>query len=175
MAKKLFVRVNDRPEEIVLERNSPSGPWSLAGEGPADIEQIGGSQFSVIRNGRSYRILLLKEDREQGILRLRIGGKTYSVTMQDEQARMMRDMGFDRSVAKVSEIKAPMPGMVINILVKPGDSVKKGDPILVLEAMKMENLIKAPGDAVVRSVPAEKGRPVEKGQLLVSFDAIDRG
>ena len=100
---------------------------------------------------------------------MRIGGKTYAVKLQDEQARMMKNMGFDRNAAKVKEIKAPMPGLVINVLVKPGDQVKKGDPILVLEAMKMENVIKAPGDAVVSAVPAEKGRAVEKGQLLVSF------
>jgi biotin carboxyl carrier protein len=59
--------------------------------------------------------------------------------------------------------------MVLNILVKPGDTVKKGDPILVLEAMKMENLLKAPGDASIASIHAEKGKAVEKGQLLVSF------
>jgi biotin carboxyl carrier protein len=53
--------------------------------------------------------------------------------------------------------------------VKPGDAVKKNDPVLVLEAMKMENVIKAPGDAVVATVPAEKGKAVEKGHLLVTF------
>ena len=62
-----------------------------------------------------------------------------------------------------------MPGLVLNILVKPGDAVKKNDPVLVLEAMKMENMIKAPGDAVVGAIAAETGKAVEKGQLLVSF------
>ncbi|MEX1131932.1 MAG: acetyl-CoA carboxylase biotin carboxyl carrier protein subunit, partial [Flavobacteriales bacterium] len=61
------------------------------------------------------------------------------------------------------------PGLVLNILVKAGDAVKKNDPVLVLEAMKMENVIRAPGDAVVSAVPAVQGKAVEKGQLLISF------
>lgn len=169
MAKKLFARVNDRAEEIVLERSLPSSPWAIPSEGAPDLRAVGPSQFSLIRNGRSHRILVLKEDRENGTVRMRIGGKNYLVKLQDEQARMMRTMGFDRAAVKVSEIKAPMPGLVINVIVKPGDQVKKGDALLVLEAMKMENVIKAPADAVVSSVVAEKGKAVEKGQLLVSF------
>ena len=83
---------------------------------------------------------------------------------------MMQTLGLDKAVKKVDEIRAPMPGMVLDILVKPGDSVKKNDPILILEAMKMENMIKAPEDAVVKAIPAEKGKAVEKGQVLVSFE-----
>ena len=169
MARKLFARVNDRTEEIVLERSKPSSAWSIPGEEGPDLKAPGPSQFSLIREGRSHRILILKEDRENGIVRMRIGGRNYSVKLQDEQVRMMRTMGFDSATAKVSEIKAPMPGLVINVIVKAGDTVKKGDALLVLEAMKMENVIKAPADAVVSAVPAEQGKAVEKGQLLVSF------
>ena len=114
-------------------------------------------------------MLVLKEDKENGTVRLRIGAHTYTVQLQDDRSRLMQTLGLDRGAAKVKEIKAPMPGMVLNILVKPGDAVKKNDPILVLEAMKMENLIKAPGDATVSAVHAAKGKAVEKGQLLVSF------
>jgi biotin carboxyl carrier protein len=169
MARKLFATINDK-DEVVLERASTSSPWSIPGEGEPDLVATGPSMFSVIRNGRSHKVLVLKEDLENRSVRLRIGGKTYTVKLQDEQERMMRTLGLDKAVMKVSEIKAPMPGMVLNVLVKPGDSVKKNDPILVLEAMKMENMIKAPGDAVVKAVPAEKGKAVEKGQLLVSFE-----
>jgi biotin carboxyl carrier protein len=170
MARKLFATANDQPEEIVLERATPSSPWSMPGEGVPDLQHVGPSMFSVIRNGKSHRVLILKEDRENGTVRMRIGAKTYTVKLQDEQTKMLKTLGLDKAAMKVSEIKAPMPGMVLNILIKPGDAVKKNDPILVLEAMKMENVIKAPGDAVVKAVPAEKGKAVEKGQLLVSFE-----
>ena len=166
---KLHATVNDATDAIVLERTSPSAPWLPAGENAADLVRTGPSTFSLLRNGRSIRLLVLKEDRENNTVRLRIGAHTYTVQLQDDRSRLLQTLGLDKTSQKVREIKAPMPGLVLNILVKPGDAVKKNDPILVLEAMKMENMIKAPGDAVVSTVHAEKGKAVEKGQLLVSF------
>ena len=169
MSSRLFATVNTAASEVVLERATPSAPWTFNGEGAPDLVRSGPSTFSLVRNGRSHRVLVLKEDRENNTVRMRIGAHTYTVRLQDEQARMMRTLGLDKVERKVSELKAPMPGLVLNVLVKPGDVVKKNDPVLVLEAMKMENVIKAPGDAVVAAVPAEKGKAVEKGQLLVRF------
>jgi biotin carboxyl carrier protein len=169
MAKQLFATVNGADGEIVLERATPHAPWSIAGEGTADLVRSGPSQFSLVRNGKSHRVLVLKEDRENNTVRMRIGGSTYTVKLQDEQSRLMKTLGLEKATVKVREIKAPMPGLVLNILVKPGDAVKKNDPVLVLEAMKMENVIRAPGDAVVSAVPAVQGKAVEKGQLLISF------
>ncbi|MBK6881488.1 MAG: acetyl-CoA carboxylase biotin carboxyl carrier protein subunit [Flavobacteriales bacterium] len=166
---KLFATINSTKEAIVLERATPSAPWTPAGEDAADLVRTGPSSFSLVRNGRSHRILVLKEDRENNTVRLRIGAHTFTVQLEDDRSRLMHTLGLDKATAKVKEVKAPMPGLVLNILVKAGDAVKKNDPILVLEAMKMENLIKAPGDAIIGSVHAEKGKAVEKGQLLVSF------
>jgi biotin carboxyl carrier protein len=169
MAKQLFATVNGAEGEIVLKRTTPNAPWSLAVDGRVDLVRTSPAQFSLVRNGRSHRVLVLKEDRENNTVRVRIGGGTYTVKLQDDQSRLLRTLGLEKTGPKVREIKAPMPGLVLNILVKPGDAVKKNDPLLVLEAMKMENVIKAPGDAVVSAIPAEQGKAVEKGQLLVSF------
>ncbi|MFN6117364.1 MAG: biotin/lipoyl-containing protein [Flavobacteriales bacterium] len=166
---KLFATVNASSDEIVLERTNPNAPWTLPGGAPLDLVRTGPSTFSLVHNGRSHRVLVLKEDRENNTVRMRIGGHTYTVKLQDEQSRLMRTLGLDKTSQRVTDSKAPMPGLVLNILVKPGDAVKKNDPVLVLEAMKMENVIKAPGDAVVATVPAEKGKAVEKGHLLVTF------
>ena len=167
---KLYATINSAEGPLELERKTPSAPWSLTGEAAPDLVRTGPSSYSLVHNGRSYRVLVLKEDRENNTVRLRIGSGTYTVQLQDEQSRMMHTLGFDKAVKKVREIKAPMPGLVLNIMVKPGDVLKKNDPVLVLEAMKMENLIKAPGDAVVSSVQAVQGKAVEKGQILVSFE-----
>lgn len=166
---KLFASLPGSNQEVVLERSTPSSSWQLVGGKEADITRNGAAQFSVLINGRSHRVLILKEDRENRTLRLRIGGRTCSVRLEEEQDRLMQTLGLDKAARKAGDLKAPMPGLVLNVLVKPGDAVKKNDPVLVLEAMKMENVIKAPGDAVVKAVAAEKGRPVEKGQLLISF------
>ena len=169
MARQLFARVNAAPTDIVLERTHPDAPWRIAGKAAPDVVRTGAAEFSVVIDGRSHRALVVKEDREQGMVRLRIGGRDYTVKLEDEQSRLMKTLGIERTAAAVREIKAPMPGLVINIMVKPGDAVKKNDPVLVLEAMKMENVIKSPGDGTVAAVPAEQGKAVEKGQLLVSF------
>lgn len=167
---KLYATINSADVSLELERKTPSAPWALTGEGAPDLIKTGPSSYSLVHKGRSYRVLVLKEDRENNTVRLRIGSGTYTVQLEDEQSRMMHTLGMDKAVKKVREIKAPMPGLVLNVLVKPGDAVKKNDPVLVLEAMKMENVIKAPGDAVVSSIQTEKGKAVEKGQLLVSFE-----
>jgi biotin carboxyl carrier protein len=167
---KLYATVNSAEGALELERATPSAPWTFAGEGVPDLVRTGPSTFSLVHNGRSYQVLVLKEDRENNTVRLRIGGGTYTVRLQDEQSRMLHSLGLDKATQKVREIKAPMPGLVLNVLVKPGDAVKKNDPVLVLEAMKMENVIKAPGEAIVAAIHAEKGKAVEKGQLLVGFE-----
>jgi len=71
--------------------------------------------------------------------------------------------------AQVNDMKAPMPGLILDILVTPGQEVKKGDQLLILEAMKMENVLKAPGDGTVSSIEVAKGDSVEKGQVLIKF------
>ena len=170
MAKQLHVQVNDAADAVVLERQGAQGGWVLAGRDAPDLVRLGPGEYSLIHEGRSMRVLVLKVDKEQSTVRLRIGGHTYTAQIQDEESRLMEALGLEKAVLKVREVKAPMPGLVIDVLVKPGDTVTKDDPLLVLEAMKMENVLKAPGDGVVASVPAEKGKAVEKGQLLVGFE-----
>jgi biotin carboxyl carrier protein len=82
----------------------------------------------------------------------------------------LHNLGLDNIAAKkINDIKAPMPGMVLNILVGEGQQVKKGDSLLVLEAMKMENVLKSPTDGMIKKVVAIKGTAVEKNQLLIQF------
>jgi biotin carboxyl carrier protein len=167
---KLYATINAGKEPLVLERATPSAPWSLPRTGAADLVKTGPGQYSLVLNGRSHRVLVLKEDKENKTVRLRIGAHTYTVQLEDEQAHLMHELGLDRSQGlAVKEVKAPMPGLVLKMLVKEGDAVKKNDAILILEAMKMENVIKSPGDAVVKKIHAQEKTAVEKGQLLVSF------
>lgn len=102
---------------------------------------------------------------------MRIGAHCHTVRLEDDRSRLMQLLGIDRSArAMVRELKAPMPGLVLKMLVKEGDTVKKNDPLLVLEAMKMENVIKSAGDAVVKKIHAVERTAVEKGQILLSFE-----
>jgi biotin carboxyl carrier protein len=80
-------------------------------------------------------------------------------------------MGLDKMTnAGASQIKAPMPGLVLDVAVNVGDTVAKGDKVLVLEAMKMENIIKASGDGTVARILVDKGQTVDKNQILIEFE-----
>lgn len=83
----------------------------------------------------------------------------------------MERMGLqDASAAASKELRAPMPGKVVDILVKPGQSVAEGDPLVVLEAMKMENVLRSAGDGVVAEIAVQSGQAVEKDAVLVALE-----
>jgi biotin carboxyl carrier protein len=85
--------------------------------------------------------------------------------------RLLRSLGMSvAGSSKASDIKAPMPGLIHSFFVQEGDTVAKGAHVLILEAMKMENVIKAPGDVKVAKIHVKKGDSVEKGQLIMSFE-----
>lgn len=166
---KLYATVNNSKDPLVLERATPSAPWTLP-KGISDVVRTGPGQFSVVIDGRSHCVLVLKEDKESKTVRMRIGAHTYTVQLEDEQHHLMQALGLDKSAGAVAkDLKAPMPGLVLKVMVKAGDAVKKNDPVLILEAMKMENVIKAPGDAIVTAVHVKERVAVEKGQLLLNF------
>lgn len=166
---KLYATVNSSKDPLVLERATSGAPWKLPKD-ISDVVRTGPGQFSVVIDGRSHRVLVLKEDKESKTVRMRIGAHTYTVQLEDEQHHLMHALGLDKSSGAVAkDLKAPMPGLVLKVMVKPGDTVKKNDPVLILEAMKMENVIKAPGDATVTAVHVQERVAVEKGQLLLNF------
>lgn len=95
----------------------------------------------------------------------------YSAKITEPMDELLKSMGLENAlVQKISEVKAPMPGLVLDVLVSPGDSVEVGQKILVLEAMKMENAIKSPTAGVVASINVSKGQAVDKNYVLIRFD-----
>lgn len=124
--------------------------------------------WSIILNGRSYTVELYKKDGNK--VEMLVNGRRYAVELSDKYDELLQSLGMDRNAgAKVSNLKAPMPGKVISIAVKAGSQVEIGDPILVLEAMKMENVIKSPTNGVISSVDAQIGGTVEKNQVMITF------
>lgn len=112
----------------------------------------------------------LAVDRETQQVTLRINGNTYEVTVKSDFDKLLERLGMGPgSSATLSQIKAPMPGMVLDVMVTPGQTVQKDEPLLILEAMKMENVIKSPRDGEIDSVGVVKGSAIEKNTLLVEF------
>jgi biotin carboxyl carrier protein len=135
----------------------------------ADIQMTDNGQYHILYEGKSYRVELLDFDKNKK-LKFKINGKLAEVDVKDRNDLILAEMGFAVSGAtKTEEIKAPMPGLLIDIKVAIGDQVKIGDPLLVLEAMKMENILKSPCDGIIQSILSKKGDIVEKNKVLIKF------
>lgn len=160
---------NTLKSELDFKNNKVSG--TLNGKAvEADILNVGNQEYHLLLNNQSYNILLVKADYAEKKLIVKINGKKYTLDVKDKYDELLHNLGLDNIAAKkINDIKAPMPGMVLNILVGEGQQVKKGDSLLVLEAMKMENVLKSPTDGTIKKVVAIKGTAVEKNQLLITF------
>ncbi len=135
-----------------------------------DIIKVRDDVFSIIKDGKSYKVELVKHSAEDKKIVVKINNTSYTLDVKDKYDDLLHSLGLDNLTAKkVNDVKAPMPGMVLNILVEEGQEVKKGDALIVLEAMKMENILKSPSDGVIKKIAITKGVAVEKNQLLIQF------
>jgi len=135
-----------------------------------DLVKINDTTFHILYQNKSYTAELVKTDRESKTFTFKINSRIYPVTLKDKFDLLLEKMGLNNTGgSKVNSVKAPMPGLIVDLKIQAGDSVKQGDALLVLEAMKMENILKSPGDGVVKNVKVKKGDSVEKGQVLVEF------
>jgi biotin carboxyl carrier protein len=136
-----------------------------------DIVQISANTFHILKDHASYTAELLEADYQKKKFILRINGHQHEIHIKDRFDLLLDKMGLNQAdTRKLNDLRAPMPGLILNIKVKPGQEVKQGDPILILEAMKMENILKAPGDGVVKDVRVSVRQNVEKNQILLEFE-----
>ncbi|MCF4101859.1 acetyl-CoA carboxylase biotin carboxyl carrier protein subunit [Gillisia sp. M10.2A] len=136
-----------------------------------DSQQLSASSFHILQNDRSFKLEILSSNFLKKTYSVKINSNIYEVNISNELDLLIEEMGLSLGSAQVmNDIKAPMPGLILDVLVKEGDSVKEGDYLLVLEAMKMENTLTAPGDGVIKAIHVEKGQTVEKNQLLIELE-----
>ena len=137
----------------------------------ADLIQKSPTEFNIIKGHRSINATLLESDATGKKLIIEVDGEKYNVEIKDELDQMLDVMGFGIATAKqIKEVKAPMPGMVLEIVVADGQEVNEGDKILILGAMKMENSIMIQSNAKIKKVAVSVGQAVEKGQVLVELE-----
>lgn len=170
MIKALF---NDKTA-LELSKISDDG---LAGEVGReaynwDVSEISPNSWSVIdEKGNSFSIVLDEHSPDSKKYTFKIAGQAIEVTEQSEFDLLLKELGMSSGgTKKLKEIKAPMPGLVLNVLVSEGQEVSEGDVIVILEAMKMENVIKSSTGARVKSIRVNKGDTIDKGGVMVTFD-----
>jgi biotin carboxyl carrier protein len=164
----LKVKVNNKFNfELSTERNQ-----TLINGLPfqGDILKVNDRSFHVIFNDKSYHAELIDFDKFQKTCTVKVGNNIYPMQLSNQFDELLHQLGMDsQNTSKIAELKAPMPGLVLRILASEGDKVMKGGNLLVLEAMKMENIIKAPADVTIKSIKVIAGDKVEKNQVMMIF------
>ena len=160
-AQKMYeIAVNGAEAQKVEERQAFD--WDLLEYEPGN--------FHILKEGKGYRVMVVSADYEGKSFVFLINGRDYEVSVKDRFDLLLEKLGMDQMAGSgVDDIKAPMPGLVLQVNVEPGQEVQKGDQILILEAMKMENVIKSPGDGIVQAVKIKQGDAVEKGSVMVEM------
>jgi len=135
-----------------------------------DIVDLGAGRFHILYEGRSYNAEVVTIEHATKTIVLKLNGQRVELNAKNRFDLLLERLGMsNEAAAKVNELKAPMPGLIVDIRVVPGQAVLKGDPLLVLEAMKMENILKAPADGTVSNLKIALRDNVQKGQVLVQF------
>lgn len=160
-------------EEITHEVElSADGGFLLDGERvELDSAQTGKNTWNVLRGGKSYNIRLLSLDNHSKLMTLSVNDEVFDLRLTTELDELLSSMGMDLvSSHKMVDVRAPMPGLVLKVLVEAGAEVAEGDPLIILEAMKMENVIKATGKGKVARVLVGNQDAVEKNQVLMEME-----
>ncbi len=135
-----------------------------------DLQLIGPSSFHIIKDHKSFSARILEIGPDSRTLVVMINNSRYRVVLRTRLDLLLQDMGFrQEDGTKLDQLRAPMPGLILDVMVNQGAEVKKGDSLLILEAMKMENVIKAPGDGEIKEMKVFKGDRVEKNQIMIQF------
>ncbi|HER41113.1 MAG TPA: acetyl-CoA carboxylase biotin carboxyl carrier protein subunit [Salinimicrobium catena] len=136
-----------------------------------DVQPASKGSVHILKENRSFKASLEKKDFLRKTYSVRINSNVYEVKISNELDLLIEEMGLSLAAGNlVNDIKAPMPGLILDVHVKEGDEVEEGDYLLVLEAMKMENTLTAPRTGKVKSVKVQKGETVDKNQLLIEMD-----
>ena len=134
------------------------------------IIPTGKDTFHILKDDKSFNAEVISFNEETKTFRFKINGRILEAEVKDRLDLLLDSMGLGgKESQKISNLKAPMPGLIAEIMVKEDQEVENGEPLLILEAMKMENMIKSPGKGVIKSIRVTKGQSVEKNQVLIQF------
>jgi biotin carboxyl carrier protein len=136
-----------------------------------DAVHLETSKFHILHENTPYQAEITTSDFLQKSYTVKVNNNTYVVAIANPLDILIKEMGFEIGLAKqINFIKAPMPGLILEISVVAGQMVKENDNLIILGAMKMENSFLSPRDGVIKSISVAVGDAVNKGQLLIEFE-----
>ena len=162
---KYVTLINDQSYEIEIDQE---GKVLVNGEQrDVDFLNLGGDLFSVITENRSLEAVI---NDDEGKIAVMMSGRQFEAQVLDERAMLMMQRRGTQATGS-GEVKAPMPGLIVAVTAERDANVDKGDTVVVLESMKMQNELKSPIEGVVRAVHVEAGQAVDKNELLIEIRA----
>ena len=136
-----------------------------------DIIKLSNTKHHVLHNNKSLITEITEANFSKKLYKVKVNNNIYNVNINNDLDDLIKQMGFEVGASKIiNEIKAPMPGLILDINIEIGQEVKEDDPLLILEAMKMENIITSPRDGIIKRISAVKGNAVDKNELLIEFE-----
>jgi acetyl/propionyl-CoA carboxylase alpha subunit len=163
--------MNNNASSITVEIDGQRFLWMPEDWKDLDCISTGENEFHVIENGKSHWITVMEFDLHSRSCLLKVDGEIKKVRFLRELDLMIERMGLNAvQTNTLKNLSSPMPGLVTAIKIAPGQPVEKGTPLLILEAMKMENVIVAPHAAVIKEIKVQAGQAVEKGAVLIEFE-----
>ncbi len=161
MNNKFKVKVNDSIEFDITDDDVSK----------LNVEKTADNKHHVLQNNKPFKAELVDSNFNRKKYSIKVNNHTYDVDISNPLDLLIDKMGFTfGSLKQVNSIKAPMPGLILDIHVKNGQEVKEDEGLLILEAMKMENVITSPRDGVIKSINIAKGDAIDKGHLLIEFE-----
>lgn len=165
---RYVVRIGDREVEVDID-----GETVRVGDvtATARLEDVAGSAVRVVTIGRDVHRLVSRRGAHRGRYTIQVAGYRLDVEALDERARAIRKLtGASAARTGPAHLVAPMPGLIVRVSVTEGDRVHAAQGVVVMEAMKMENELRAPADGVVKRLLVEAGMAVEKGAMLLEVE-----
>ena len=126
----------------------------------------------VLSNGsKKFECKILKENAIDQSYIVKINGEISTIRLIKQVEKTIEKLGIQKENQKnINVLKAPMPGLILDVVIKESDLVKKGDPVIILEAMKMENILSSPVDGIVKEIKVNPQQTVEKNNILIKFE-----
>ena len=161
MSSHLKVKVDDRFDFDICKDDISN----------LDITQVSNSKYHLLQNNKSFHTKVVASNFTTKEYEVSVNNTAYKVSVSNDLDILVKDMGFTLGSKKaISSIIAPMPRLILDVSVVVGQEVKENDPLLILEAIKMENSITSPIDGIIKAVHSNKGDAVEKNQLIIEFE-----
>lgn len=160
MSKHFKAKVNDTLNFEIQEEDVSN----------LDAQQVSENKYHILQDNKPYSVEFIQSDFYNKAYQVKVNNNTYKIDILNQLDLLINNMGFTiGSEKQIDSIIAPMPGLILEINVEVNQEVKENDPLIILEAMKMENVISSPRDGIIKSISIKLGDAAEKNQLLIEF------